>query len=78
MMSPPKSGLSSDALMQAVVNLTQLGNEMQDIADMLFNMPGDVPSCAACEIEMIINRVRSAERFCEKLSTAIAVIEGRA
>ena len=32
MMSPPKSGLSSDALMQAAVNLSQLGNEMQDIA----------------------------------------------
>lgn len=78
MMSPPKSGLPSDALMQAVVNLTQLGNEMQDIADMLFNMPGDVPGCAAYEIEKIVSSVRSVERFCEKLSAAVAVMEERA
>lgn len=51
---------------------------MQDLADMLFSMPGDVPSCAAYEIERIVSRIRDVERFCEKLSTAVAVMEGKA
>ena len=78
MISAPKSGLSSDALIQAGVKLIELGNQMQDLADMLFNMPGDVPSCAAYEIERIVSRIRDVERFCEKLSTAVAVMEGKA